>query len=130
MNGNFLRLKILWWAEVIISARALVFFIPVLIDKYLTRSLVPGLLDNLFIAVAAFAAFFYLLVGIVSLLGHKLWRLFHWMGVIVVASLTAGLFYVVQEARMSFKFIYFVPVVLAVMTIAGIIWAQGRPRPA
>lgn len=123
-------MKILWWAEVIISARALVFFIPVLIDKYLTRGLVPGLIDNLFIAVAAFAASFYLLVGIVSLLGHKLWRLFHWMGVIVVASLTAGLFYVVQEARMSFKFIYFVPVVLAVMTIAGIIWAQGRPRPA
>lgn len=114
----------------IVSARALVFFLPVLINKYLTEGFVPGLLDNLFIVVAALAALFYLFVGIISLLGHKFWRLFHWMGVMVVASLTAGLCHVVQEAQMPIRPIYFVPMVLAVMVIAGIIWAQGRPRPA
>ncbi len=130
MGGNSLKLKILWWTEVIISARALMFFVPVLIDTYLTKGFVPGLLDHLFMVVAAFAALFYLFIGFISLLGHKLWRLFHFVGVLVVASLTAGLCHVVRQARMPVKFIYFVPVILAVMIIAGIIWGQGRSRPA
>jgi hypothetical protein len=130
MGGNSLKLKILWWAEVIISARALVFFVPVLIDKYLTKSFVQGLLDHLFIVVAAFAALFYLFIGIVSLLGHKFWRLFHFVGVAVVASLTAGLCDVVQRVHMPLKPVYFVPMIFAVVITLAMAPGQGKPRPA
>ena len=37
----------------------------------------PYALEDWFMWVAAFASLFYFLIGIVSLLGHKLWRVFH-----------------------------------------------------
>lgn len=129
MGGNSLKLKIVWWAEVIISARALVFLVPVLINKYITKSFVPGLLDNLFIVVVAFAALFYLCVGIVSLLGHKFWRSFHFMGVTVVAALTAGLCHVVRTAHMPLKSVYFVPMIFVAVITLAMAPRPGKPRP-
>ena len=119
MKANSLGLQILWWAEIVVGARALLFFVPVMISKWQLRSLSPYALEDWFMWVAAFASLFYFLIGIVSLLGHKLWRVFHAAAMLIVMLLTFGLWNISTQRQVSLPLLYLLPAVWALFLTAA-----------
>ncbi len=66
MKSNSLGLQILWWAEIVVGARALLFLIPVMISKWQIRSLSPSVLEDWFLWVVMAASALYFFIGIAS----------------------------------------------------------------
>ncbi len=125
MAQKSLGLMILWWAEVVIGARALLFFIPVLINKCLARSFSPAVMEDRFIAVAALTALLYFVVGIVSLGGNKLWRLFHYLAAALTVLGTVGLYSPLAQTHTPPAWGYFVPVLAAVVMTLSVCSRKG-----
>ena len=119
MKADSLGSQILWWAEIVVGARALLFFVPVMISKWQLRSLSPYALEDWFMWVAMFASLFYFLIGIVSLLGHKLWRVFHAAAMLIVMLLTFGLWNISTQRQVSLPFLYLLPAVWALFLTAA-----------
>lgn len=119
MKSNSLGLQILWWAEVVVGARALLFLAPVVISKWQIRSLSPAALEDWFLWAAMSAAVFYFLIGIVSLLGHKLWRVFHAAAMVIVLLLTFGLWNISAQQQVSLPLSYLLPAVWALCLTAA-----------
>lgn len=120
MKANSLGLQILWWAEIVVGARALLFFVPVMISKGQIRSVSPYALEDWFMWVAAFASLLYFLIGIVSLLGHNLWRIFHVLAMLIVALLTFGLWNVSTRQQVSLPLFYLLPAAWALFLTAAV----------
>lgn len=118
MKANSLGLQILWWAQIVVGGRALLFFIPVMISKWQLRSLSTYTPEDCFLWVATFASLFYLLIGIVSLLGHKLWRIFHVVAMLIIALLTFGLWNLSAQQHISLPLSYLLPVGWAIAVTA------------
>ena len=119
MKANSLGLQILWWAEIVVGARALLFLIPVMISKWQLRGLSPYALEDWFMWVAAFASLFSFLIGIVSLLGHKLWRIFHVVAMLIVTLLTFGLWNMSTQRQVSPPLLYLLPAVWVLFLTAA-----------
>lgn len=109
MKSNSLGLQILWWAEIVVGARALLFLAPVMISKWQIRSLSPAALEDWFLWVAMFASVLYCFIGIVSLLGHKLWRVFHAVAMVIILLLTFGLWNISSQQQVSLPLSYLLP---------------------
>lgn len=109
MKANSLGLQILWWAEIVVGARALLFLVPVMISKWQLRSSSVYALEDWFMWVATFASLLYFLIGIVSLLGHKLWRIFHAVAMLIVMLLTFGLWNMSIQRQVSLPLSYLLP---------------------
>ena len=119
MKASSLGLQILWWAEIVVGARALLFLIPVMISKWQLRGLSPYALEDWFMWVAAFASLFSFLIGIVSLLGHKLWRIFHAVAMLIVTLLTFGLWNMSTQRQVSLPLLYLLPAVWVLFLTAA-----------
>lgn len=130
MPAKPLGLQMLWWAEIVVSARALLFLLPVMINKWQDQSLSPHSADDWFLWVATFASLFYLLVGIVALLGHRLWKMFHYVAALVVVALTAGLVNKTVENHAAVNSAYWFPLIFAVIMTIGIAVFQAKPQRA
>ncbi len=129
MKANSLGFQILGWAEIVISARALLFLAPVLISKWQMHSLSSGTPEDWFLWVATFAALFYFLIGIVSLAGHKLWRAFHVLAMLIVGLMTFGLWNIGTQQSISLPLSYFLPAGGAIMaTVGGYFFKMNTPR--
>ena len=128
MQANSLGLQILWWAEVVVGARALLFFVPVMISKWQFWSLSPYALEDWFLWIATFVSLLYFLIGIVSLLGHKLWRLFHAVAMLIVVLLTIGLWNLGIRAHVAFPFLYLLPAVWAILVTAVVLSTKTKPQ--
>ena len=61
MKANSLGLQILWWAEIVVGARALLFFVPVMINKWQMRGMSPYVLEDWCLWVVTFASLLYFL---------------------------------------------------------------------
>ncbi len=120
MKSNSLGLQILWWAEIVVGARVLLFLAPVVISKWQIRSLSPSAPEDWFLWVAIFAAVLYFLVGIASLLGHKLWRVFHAVAMVIVLLLTLGLWNISSQQQVSLPLFYLLPAVWALCLTAAV----------
>ena len=120
MKANSLGLRILWWAEIVVGARALLFLVPLMISKWQLRSLPAYALEDWFMWVAAFASLLYFLIGIVSLLGHKLWRVFHVAAMLIVMSLTFGLWNMSAQRQVSLPLPYLLPAVWVLFLTAAV----------
>src|SRR3989344_5208231 len=111
MKSNSLGLQILWWAEIVVGARALLFLIPVMISKWQVRSLSPSSLDDWFLWAAMVASALYFFIGIASLSGHKLWLVFHAVAVVIVVLLTLGLWNISGRQQVSLPLSCLLPAV-------------------
>ncbi|OGX27627.1 MAG: hypothetical protein A2705_03855 [Omnitrophica WOR_2 bacterium RIFCSPHIGHO2_01_FULL_52_10] len=120
MKSNSLGLQILWWAEIVVGARALLFLIPVMISKWQVRSLSPSALEDWFLWVAMFVSVLYFLIGVVSLFGHKLWRVFHAVAMVIVLLLTLGLWNISSQQQVSLPLFYLLPAVGALCLTAAV----------
>ena len=130
MKSNSLGLQILWWAEVVVGARALLFLAPVMISKWQVRSLSPAALEDWFLWVAMFAAVLYFLIGIVSIFGHKLWRVFHAVAMVIVLLLTFGLWNISGRQQVPLPFFYLLPAVWALLLTAAVYSIKAHAQRA
>lgn len=130
MKANSLGLQILWWVEIVVGARALLFFVPVMIHKWQTRSMSPHVLEDWFLWVATFAALLYFLIGIVSLAGHKLWRVFHAAAMVIVVLLTFGLWNISDQQRVALPLPYLLPAIWALFLTAAVYSIKIKPQRA
>ncbi|HCI45537.1 MAG TPA: hypothetical protein DE315_08435 [Candidatus Omnitrophica bacterium] len=119
MKSNSLGLQILWWAEIVVGARALLFLVPVMISKWQVRSLSPSSLEDWFLWVAMVASALYFFIGIASLAGHKLWRVFHAVAMVIVALLTLGLWNISGRQQVSLPLFCLLPAVGALCATAA-----------
>lgn len=130
MKANSLGLQILWWAEIVVGARALLFFVPVMISKWQLRSLSAYALEDWFMWVATFASLFSFLIGIVSLLGHKLWRIFHVVAMLIVMLLTFGLWNMSTRQQVSLPLPYLLPAVWVLLLTAAVYLIKAKAQRA
>lgn len=130
MRANSLGLQILWWAEIVVGARALLFFAPVMISKWQMRSLSSSAPGDWFLWVATFAALLYFLIGIVSILGHKLWRIFHVGAMLLVMLLTFGLWNISNQRQIPLAFFYLLPAVWALLSTVAAYSIKAQTRRA
>ncbi|MBI5149766.1 MAG: hypothetical protein HZA28_03240 [Candidatus Omnitrophica bacterium] len=130
MAANSLALQMLWWTEVVVSARALLFLAPVIISRWQEQNLLSSSIDDWFLRVAAFFSLFYFLVGIFSILGHRLWRLFHYTGLVLTGALSAGFLQMVVQRQAPVYPVYWLPAAFALVAAAGACLAGIKPRRA
>jgi len=118
MNGKSVGLIILWWVEVIISIRVLLFSVPVIINKCLEKSFALSDLNDRFIAVLTVTALLYAVVGIVSIFGFKHWKLVHYLAAILTFVLTLGALTYFDQSPQTVGLNYFAPFVFALILTA------------
>ncbi len=128
MKANSLGLQILWWAEVVVGARALLFLVPVMISKYQSRSLSPYSVEDWFLWVATLTALLYFLIGIASLLGHKLWRVFHAVALLIVLMLTFGLWNISAQQHIVLPLPYLLPAGGALFLTAAVYSIKAKAQ--
>jgi len=113
VNAKSVGLTIVWWVEAIISLRAMLFSIPVMLNKYLAKSFVLSDLNDRFIAIMTATALLYCLVGIASILGLRYWKAAHYLAMIAAFLLTLGSLYAFDQPQASVSLNYFAPVIFA-----------------
>jgi len=127
MDGKSVKLVILWWSEMIISLRVLLFSIPVFINKYLAKSFSLADINDRFIAVISVTALLYFGVGLISIIGSKNWKVFQYSAAFIVLALTAYSLYTFDQPPGSVGLYYFYPVLLADM-LALLTLVLGRNK--
>ena len=130
MKANSLGSQILWWAEIVVGARALLFLVPVMVSKWQLRSSAAYALEDWFMWVATFASLLYFLIGIASLLGHKLWRVFHAVAMLIVILLTFGLWNMSTQRQVSLPLSYLLPAVWALFLTAAAYSIKAKAQRA
>lgn len=120
MRMESLGLRIWWWAELVVGVRTLLFFVPVMINKYLMKSFSSAILEDRFVAGVTLTALLYFIVGIVSLRGSPLWRLLHYVAAALTVFWTAGLYGLMAQTYTPPVWGYFVPAIAAVVATLGV----------
>jgi len=130
MKGKSVGLQILLWSEVIVSARVLLFSIPVIINKCLAQSFSLSSSDDRFIAVMTLTALLYFLVGIVSIAGYRFWKAIHYAAAILIILLTVCSLNMSGQTPAAPGLYYFSPLLFSVIVtvLAGIL--RGAKRAA
>ena len=92
MDTKKIFLKIVFFLEIIFSARILFFSIPVFIaDLTGASSGLNSTSDRLVVFLTAVAVC-YLLTGVISLIGHYTWKLLHYLSFLIVLGLSLALY--------------------------------------
>jgi hypothetical protein len=115
MEGKSVGLKILCFAEVIISLRVLLFSIPVMISRNSAGVFSMTNLDDRFMAVLSLTAILYCLAGSMAIAGSKLWKAAHYLAVVFVALATLATVKVAGAPLSSFDSYYALPLLFAVI---------------
>jgi len=115
MEGKSVGLRILCWAETIISLRVLLFSVPVMINKNSAGTFSMANLDDRFMAVLSLTAILYCLAGIMAIAGSKLWKAAHIHGVVLVAAATLATVKVAGGPLNSSNAYYILPLLFAVI---------------
>jgi len=128
MKDKSIGLVILLWVELIVSARILMFTVPVLISRYFKSGATVNTPADWCVFTISLIAMFYFLVGLASLLGHKQWKLFHYGGVILTAILTAGLVSKIVLIEFTVNPFYLVPFIVSLFLAVVIGFSKNRPK--
>jgi len=67
-----------------------------------------------------FVSVLYFFIGIVSILGHKLWRVFHAVAMVIVLFLTLGLWNISNQQQVSLPLSCLLPAVWALCLTAAV----------
>ncbi len=117
MKNNLITVKIVGWLETIISARILLFCIPVLLSKYLQKNFSPLNLEDWFIVILTYTAFVYFLVGVSTLTVYRSWRFLHYAAFILTAVVTSSLVRVSLQTQIPVHWGHFIPLSAAIFVI-------------
>ncbi len=129
MGTQSLGMKVLFGLEIVVSLRILLFTIPVVISRWMQKIFSAGYVDDWMILVSTVIAFFYLVVGVSSMSGHRLWKIFHYMAAIVTAMLTFGFLNLIVSVHEAPTFFHMLPTVMA-LSIALVIAVSGQEKKA
>ena len=125
MKGKAVGLVILWWSEVIMSLRVLLFTIPVIINKIIAENFVLSEHESRFIILLTLTALFYLLSGLTSIVGFKFWKWLHFAAAIFTGLLTLNALKGTDQTAAGLYFYY--PVVFSVIiTGLAVILDKGK----
>ena len=113
MKQNSLALQIIWWLEVIVAARTLLFTIPVFIDRNTHQGLTLSRLEDNFIVLLTVTAGIYLIVGFISILGLNFWRVTQYGAVIAVTGATYIFMRLITTQEVTQQLYYFYPLAAA-----------------
>ncbi|MBZ0165917.1 MAG: hypothetical protein K8I00_03850 [Candidatus Omnitrophica bacterium] len=113
MKKSSVGTTILWWLEAIVSARVLLFTIPVLINNQMTGTTKSSGAENWFMLMITVAAVLYLFVGLMSIIGHKLAPMFHFLAAAVVLVMTIGMVMQSSGSTGGLNVGFFIPLVFA-----------------
>ena len=127
-----MRLTILFWAEIILSARILLFTVPVLIQKG-QNNVIPGAGggERLMIFLT-FVALLYFMTGLLSVLKNRRWRFFHflvagWIALVTVWMIK-DLSLVAQQG--GGVFIYYLPVMVSAAIVMMVLCSKEKSPQA
>ncbi len=124
MQNKSIGANILWWCEVIISARVLLFTLPVLINQKISGNAITGL-EGCYIIVITLSACVYLSVGLSAIFGHKLSSMFHYIAAGLVFLMTIGMMSKSSTADGSMSLIHFIPLIFAIaMTCLAFVFTK------
>lgn len=119
MKNRSVGLSLVLWCEVIISARVLLFTVPVLIGRGMSKTFSTDNSVDWFIISVTIIAVLYFCVGITAILRFSVWKLFHYVVAAIVCMLTVGIINVANALDGNLQGIYFLPLVFsAIMTVA------------
>jgi len=118
-----MKCKIFLWCEVVIAARILLFTIPVILNKFVNNQLLVGYEDR-FIAMLTIVAFFYLIAGLASLVGHSKWKLLHYIITIIVCFLSYPFLNAMGQAPNVHY--YFLPAIFSIIITCGLFMMRGK----
>jgi len=130
MKEKSVGLVILWWAEIIIAVRVLLFTVPVIINKMVDGEFTLSDPQSLFIILLTLTSVFYLLSGGLSVAGFGFWKPVHFAAVLATGALTLA---AVQAAgQIAAGAHYFYPLVFAVFVtgLAAVLGKERAPAPA
>lgn len=120
MKKKALGLQVLWWSEIVVSICILFFTIPVIFIKQLEGNFSPINIDDWAILAFTITAFLYAMVGVASIIGHHLWRQFHYLVTALIFSLSVGLFKRMETIGIDVQWTYFIPMLVSII-ITGVL---------
>jgi len=109
-----ITLRVLIWSEIIVSFSILTFGVPVLVERLIITQAAFNDAD-LFLMVTSVTSFFYLTTGFATLIGHRFWRLLHYVVTAIACVLTGSLFLNIGIQIGTFHFYYYMPAVVSVI---------------
>jgi len=125
MNKKPMIVTIFLWVEMILAARVLLFTIPVLISKNLMNTMSSINAQDWFILTATIISLMFFVVALSSVLGHKLWKIFHLVALVTSLLLTLGLVNRVMVVNEPVAMIYLAPFIVALFfTVVVILSAR------
>jgi hypothetical protein len=113
MKSRSILLKIVFFAEMIIAARILVFTLPVIINAYGRGASSLAGIEGLTVITMTLIASFYFMTGLASLLGMRGWKLFHYLGSALTLVLTYSLAQKAVEFNAGMSAVFYIPVAVS-----------------
>lgn len=127
MNGKSVGLKILWWSEMVIALRVLLFTVPVVINKKINGNFSLLDVDDRFIVLITLTAILYFAIAFSSIAGYRFWKVLHYSGSFLVLLGSIGLIKMLGYWPAPVGAHYFIPFYFSIggATLAGIL---GRSK--
>ena len=114
MNKKAIGLQILWWSELVISLRVLLFSIPVIINRNMAQSFVASNPGDTFIILITIAAVLYFIAGVMAVAKLKSWKFLHYLIFIVIVTGTlVPLVLLSKETVVGLQF--FLPLLISII---------------
>lgn len=128
MSRRSIGLVILWWSEVIISLRVLLFTIPVILNTVIGENSAPPDREYGMVVLVTLTAVFYLLSGLASVTGFRFWKWLHFAAVMLTGLLTLNVLKGADRAAAGPYF--YCPVAFAVVVTALAVMLDKGKAPA
>lgn len=130
MKNASLTLKILYGLEAIISARVLLFTIPVIIARKTSDLTFPYSVGDWMVLVFTYCSILYLAASIAAFLGHKKTKLLHYIVALVVLLLNAFLLKFITNRGGEPQLIHYAPLIfsMAITACVALIKKPGEKR--
>lgn len=118
MSSKSIGSSILSWVEIVLSARILLFTIPVLMNKQSNENinlLKLQKVDDWFIFILTILSLCFLTIGVGALLGNKLTKIFHVIVVICAGIMTFAFYRLTVDQQVPFLSIYVAPILVCII---------------
>ncbi|HLF19073.1 MAG TPA: hypothetical protein VI749_09340 [Candidatus Omnitrophota bacterium] len=129
MKSRSIILNVILWVEIIVSARVLMFTLPVLITKYTKGQYYNVTVSDWAILIVTIIAAFYFVTGIAAVLKYKGWKLFHYLGFFLTALLTVGLVKKALSMELAVSWGFFLPLLISASLAMVAISYERQAKP-
>lgn len=129
MEKKSVGLTILFWSEIIISLRVLLFSLPVMINKYSAGTLSLSNIGDQFIIILSLTAVLYFVAGILAVTGNVFWKAAHILAVVLVLGGTLASAKISGQALGAENKYFVLPLLFSVM-LTVLTSIMGRAKKA